>query len=91
MDKKKSIINIQNLGLLVASRHSTGGQPILRVVYRKNYIFRNFLLFRKEIFYFFKSILKIEIFLGYRRAADTLNESPKVSKSPEISILSIIS
>jgi hypothetical protein len=38
MDQKKSIINIQDLDLLAASRHSIGGQPILRVIYR-NIIF----------------------------------------------------
>jgi hypothetical protein len=46
MDKKKSIINIQDLGLSAASQHSIGGQPILRVIFRK------FIIFRKETFYF---------------------------------------
>jgi hypothetical protein len=48
MDKKKSIINIQDLGLLAASQHSVCGQPILWVIFRKLSIFRNdFLIFRK--------------------------------------------
>jgi hypothetical protein len=41
MDKKKSIINIQDLGLSSTSQHSVGGQPILRVIFRKLSIFRN--------------------------------------------------
>jgi hypothetical protein len=39
--QKKSIINIQDLGLSAASRHSIGGQPILWVIYRKNSMFRS--------------------------------------------------
>jgi hypothetical protein len=46
MDQKKSIINIQDLGLSAASQHSVGEQPILQVILRKLSIFRN------EIFYF---------------------------------------
>jgi hypothetical protein len=48
MDKKKSIINIQDLGLSAASRHSIGGQPILRVIYRKFSIFREKLGYWRE-------------------------------------------
>jgi hypothetical protein len=73
MDKKKSIINIQDLGLLAASQHSVGRQPILQVIFRKTSIFRKkisilrtFSIFRKKS--------------GYRRAVDTLNESPKSFK-----------
>jgi hypothetical protein len=44
--QKKSIINIQDLGLSAASQHSVDGQPILRAIFRKPSIFRN------EIFYF---------------------------------------
>jgi hypothetical protein len=35
MDKKNSIINIQDLGLWAASQHSIGGQLIIQVIYRK--------------------------------------------------------
>jgi hypothetical protein len=42
MDKKKSIINIQDLGLSAASQHSVGGQPILQAIFRKLSIFRKF-------------------------------------------------
>jgi hypothetical protein len=35
MDKTKSIINIKDLGLSAASRHSIGGQLILQVIYRE--------------------------------------------------------
>jgi hypothetical protein len=38
MDKKKSIINIQDLGLSAANQHSVGGQPILRV-FLENFLF----------------------------------------------------
>jgi hypothetical protein len=48
MDKKKPIINIQDLGLSAASSHSIGGQPILRVIYLKNSIFRKIFLFLKK-------------------------------------------
>jgi hypothetical protein len=34
--KKKSIINIQDLGLSIASQHFVGGQPILQVIFRKS-------------------------------------------------------
>jgi hypothetical protein len=40
MDKKKSIINIQDLDLSAASQHSIGGQPIVQVIFRKFFIFR---------------------------------------------------
>jgi hypothetical protein len=43
---KKSIINIQDLGLSAASQHSVGGQLILLVIFRKISISR------KEFFYF---------------------------------------
>jgi hypothetical protein len=68
MDKKKSIINIQDLGLFDFSQHCVNGQPILRVIFRKFY------MFRKEILYFLK------VFSRYRLAVDTLNESPKSFK-----------
>jgi hypothetical protein len=78
MDKKRSIINIQDLDLSAASRHSIGGQLILRVIYRKFSILKKFFfVFRKNLF--------LEKFKGYQQATDTLNESP------EISVLSIIS
>jgi hypothetical protein len=48
MDKKKSIINIQDLGLSTASQHSVGGQPKLHVIFRK------FSFFRKGHVYFGK-------------------------------------
>jgi hypothetical protein len=39
MDKKKSIINIQDLGLSAASRHSISGQLIIQVIYRKSFFY----------------------------------------------------
>jgi hypothetical protein len=57
MDKKKSIINIQDLDLSATSRHSIGGQPILRVIYRKLSILESFPF--KKIFLF------LESFSGY--------------------------
>jgi hypothetical protein len=53
MDKKKSIINIQDLGLSTANQHSVGGQPILWDIFRKKYILKSFL--------FFKSFFKISV------------------------------
>jgi hypothetical protein len=47
MNKKKSIINIQDLGLSTTSSQSTGGQPILRAIYRKISILR------KDLFTYF--------------------------------------
>jgi hypothetical protein len=49
---KKSIINIEDLGLSAPSRHSISRQSILRVIYRKLSIFSKFVYFRKAIFYF---------------------------------------
>jgi hypothetical protein len=46
MNKKESIINIQDLGLSAANQHSVGGQSILQVIFRK------FPIIRKEMFYF---------------------------------------
>jgi hypothetical protein len=43
--QKKSIINIQDLGLSATSQHSVGGQLILRVIFRKLSIFRKKFLF----------------------------------------------
>jgi hypothetical protein len=63
MNKKMSIINIQDLGLSTASQHSVDGQPILRGIFRKFFIF----LERKFLF--------LESFSGYWRVADVLNES----------------
>jgi hypothetical protein len=40
--QKKSIINIQDLGLSAASQHSIGGQPILQVIFRKLSILESF-------------------------------------------------
>jgi hypothetical protein len=77
MDKKKSIINVQDLGLSIASWHSIGGQPILQVIYREPSIFRKFFHFLKES-YLLKSIFRK--FSGYQRADDTLNESPESFK-----------
>jgi hypothetical protein len=75
MDKKKSITNIQDLGLSTASQHFFGGQPILQVIYRKFPILeRVFSNFGKEIFYF-KNLFFLKKFSGYRRVANTLNES----------------
>jgi len=52
MDKKKSINNIQDLGLSIASRQSIGRQLIPIVYFKKkfilrkiSFIFSNFLLF----------------------------------------------
>jgi hypothetical protein len=58
--QKKSIINIQDLGLLAASQHSVDGQPILRVIYRK-FLFLEF-LFRERNFLFLVSFLFLENF-----------------------------
>jgi hypothetical protein len=73
MDKKKSIINIQDLGLSAASQHSIGGQPKLQVIL-ENFLFleRKFHIF---VFLFLESFFLFLEFSGYRRAADTLNES----------------
>jgi hypothetical protein len=38
MDKKKSIINIQDLSLSAAIQHSVGGQPILWAIFRKFFL-----------------------------------------------------
>jgi hypothetical protein len=38
-------INIQDLSLLAASRHSISGKPILQVIHRKLPIFVKFILF----------------------------------------------
>jgi hypothetical protein len=46
--QKKSIINIQDLGLSAAGQHSVGGQLILQVIFRKISIFR------KDSFIFWK-------------------------------------
>jgi hypothetical protein len=73
MDKKKSIINIQDLGLSAASQHSIGGQTILRVIYLKLSIFI------EEIFYYRKKLF-LESFSECRQAADTLSKSPKSFK-----------
>jgi hypothetical protein len=48
MDQKKSIINIQDLGLLAASQHSVGEQPILRVIFRKLSILDFFLFLERK-------------------------------------------
>jgi hypothetical protein len=45
MDKKKSIINIQDLGLSAASQHSVSRQPILWDIFRKLSFLIMFLLF----------------------------------------------
>jgi hypothetical protein len=47
--QKKSIINIQDLGLSTVNRYSIGGQPILRIIYRSS-IFRRFLFLEKNLF-----------------------------------------
>jgi hypothetical protein len=39
MEKKKSIINIQDLGLSATSQQTVGGQPILRVIFREHHNF----------------------------------------------------
>jgi hypothetical protein len=51
MDKKKSIINIEDLGLSVANRHSIGGQPILQVIYRENLFLESFFYFKKDFLF----------------------------------------
>jgi hypothetical protein len=60
MNKKNSIINIQDLGLLAASQHSVGRQPILWVISRKLSILREFHLFleRKSFILEKKSIFR---------------------------------
>jgi hypothetical protein len=45
MDKKKSIINIQDLDLSAASPHSIGGQSIRQVIYIKISILERKLIF----------------------------------------------
>ena len=73
MDKKKSIINIQDLDISAASQHSASGQWKLHAIFRKKILFLEYLIIRR------KNLL-LESFSGYRRAADTLNESPKSFK-----------
>jgi hypothetical protein len=67
MDKKKSIINIQDLNLSVASRHSIDGQLILQDIYREISIFR------KKIIYLKKKNSR------YWRAINILNEWLEIS------------
>jgi hypothetical protein len=55
MDQKKSIINIQELGLSAASQHSVSGQPILRVISKPLSIFR-FLFLEMKVYIFRKFI-----------------------------------
>jgi hypothetical protein len=43
MDKKTSKINIQDLGLSAASRHSFDGEPILRAIYKKLSILESYI------------------------------------------------
>jgi hypothetical protein len=40
----------KDLGLSTASQHFTSGQTILRVIYRKRFIFRKFLFLEKNFF-----------------------------------------
>jgi hypothetical protein len=54
MDKKRSIINIQDLGLSAASQLSVGGQPILQVTFRKLYSFESFLFLEMKFSIFKK-------------------------------------
>jgi hypothetical protein len=58
MDKKKSIINIQDLGLSAASQHSVGGQPILQVSFRKLSTFRRFFLILERKFSILRKFLQ---------------------------------
>jgi hypothetical protein len=63
MDKKKSIINIQDLGLSATNQHSVGGQPILQVIFRKLSIFRKFVsIFRNEISIFKQFLISRKFF-----------------------------
>jgi hypothetical protein len=50
--QKKSINNIQDLGLSAASRQSIGRQPIPIAYFRKRLFLENFNLFLIEIIYF---------------------------------------
>jgi hypothetical protein len=52
MDQKNSIINIQDLGLSVASQHFVDRQPILQIIFTKHPILRKKSIFRNELFYF---------------------------------------
>jgi hypothetical protein len=58
MYKKKSIINIQDLDLSATSRHSIGRQPILRVIYRKVFMFKKFFILEKKISIFRNPIFR---------------------------------
>jgi hypothetical protein len=49
-EQKNSIINIQDLGLSAASQHFVGGQPILRVIFRKVSILESLFYFKKKIY-----------------------------------------
>jgi hypothetical protein len=62
MDQKKSIIIIQDLGLLAASRHSISGQPILRVIFR-NFLFLETFLFLEKTYFlmFFRNFFRISV------------------------------
>jgi hypothetical protein len=42
MDKKNSMINIQDLGLSTTSQHFVGGQPILWAIFRKDILYFKF-------------------------------------------------
>jgi hypothetical protein len=55
MDKKKSIINIQDLGLSVACQHSVGEQPILQVIFRKLSILKRKYLFLESFLFLEKN------------------------------------
>jgi hypothetical protein len=65
MDKKKSIINIQDLGLSAANQHSIGGQPILWLIFGRKF----FLISRSKIFYFGK-------FSIFRKFFQDIGEQP---------------
>ena len=55
--QKKSIINIQDLGLSATSQHSVGGQPILWGIFRKFFILKKYFILRIfSIFRFLKDL-----------------------------------
>jgi hypothetical protein len=58
------------LGLPVASRY-------YELFIEKFLFLKSFFYFWKEMFYFKKKVQFLEKNSGYRRAADTLNESPE--------------
>jgi hypothetical protein len=52
MDKKKSIINIQDLGLSATIQHYVSGQLILWVIFRSFLFLESLFYLRKGDFYF---------------------------------------